>query len=221
MISVARGAEPAITEPDEAPPAPARLLVVDDHPAVRAGLQKLLDDEVDFTVVAAVAAAEEAMAVAEREPIDVAVADYQLGSRNGLWLSRKLKRLPEPPRVVIYSAFADGVLAAAAVVAEADAIVGKGALGSQLSQAIRAAGRGERHLPPVAPWLAEALRRRLGQEEQAIFGMLSAGIEPAAIAETLQLSAAGLESRLWSMLRALEAPASESRLARGLSPRAP
>lgn len=214
MMSLVPDAAPAPTQAGDAPPDRARLLVVDDHPAVRAGLQKLLDDEADFTVVAAVATAEGAMAVAEREQIDVAVADYQLGSRNGLWLSRKLKRLPKPPRVVIYSAFADGVLGAAAVVAEADAIVSKGALGAQLSEAIRGAGRGERHLPPVAPWLGEALRRRLGQEEQAIFGLLSAGIEPAEIADTLQLSAAGLESRLWSMLRALEAPASESRLAR-------
>ena len=37
--------------------------------------------------------AEAAMSLAEREPIDVAVVDYQLGSRSGLWLSRMLKRL--------------------------------------------------------------------------------------------------------------------------------
>jgi len=60
--------------------------------------------------------------VAKREPIDVAVVDYQLAGRNGLWLSRKLKRLPLPPAVLIYSAYTDGVLAAAAVVAEADAL---------------------------------------------------------------------------------------------------
>ena len=77
---------------------PLRVLVVDDHPAVRMGLRELLDDEPDFVVVAAVDSAEAAMALAEREPIDVAVVDYQLGGRNGLWLSRKLKRLPKPPR---------------------------------------------------------------------------------------------------------------------------
>ena len=79
----------------EPPATHTRVLVVDDHAAVRAGLRELLDDEADFEVVAAVDSAEEGMSVAERRPIDVAVVDYQLGGRNGLWLSRKLKRLPD------------------------------------------------------------------------------------------------------------------------------
>ncbi|MGH2886745.1 MAG: response regulator transcription factor, partial [Solirubrobacteraceae bacterium] len=78
-----------------------RLLVVDDHPAVLAGLRQLLEDQADFEVAAAVATAEEALSVAEAEPVDVAVVDYQLGGRDGLWVSRKLKRLPDPPAVLI------------------------------------------------------------------------------------------------------------------------
>ena len=81
--------------------APIRLLVVDDHPAVRRGLSELLEDQPDFRVIAAVGTAEDAMTVAEREVFDVAVVDYQLPGRNGLWVSRKLKRLPHPPRVLI------------------------------------------------------------------------------------------------------------------------
>ncbi len=193
-------------EPSEVRSARTRLLIVDDHAAVRAGLRGLLDNEADFEVVAAVESAEAAMSVAERARIDVAVVDYQLGSRNGLWLSRKLKRLPSPPAVLIYSAYADGVLAAAAVVAEADAVVSKGGLGSELCDEIRRAVRGGSGLRPVPPWLGEVIRRRFGNEEQAIFGMLLAGIELAEIAETLGLSEAGLESRLWAMLRTLETP---------------
>jgi len=183
-----------------------RLLVVDDHPAVRAGLRELLSDVVDFDVVAAVESAEAAMTVAEQEPLDVAVVDYQLRGRNGLWLSRKLKRLPDPPAVLIYSAYTDGVLAAAVVVAEADGIVSKGRLGSDLAAAIRAVAAGHRRLPMLPPRLAETLRRRLDPQEQAIFGLLLAGIEPREIATTLGLPAAELESRLWEMLRRLEAP---------------
>jgi DNA-binding NarL/FixJ family response regulator len=184
--------------------APIRLLVVDDHPAVRAGLRELLAEVPDFEVVAAVADAETGMKVAEGERVDVAVVDYQLGRRNGLWLSRKLKRLPEPPAVLIYSAYTDGLLAAAAVVAEADAIVSKGKLGSELCDAVRSVAQGRRTLPPLPPRLAESLRRRLDHQEQAIFGMLLAGIPPADVAATLDLSTGELESRLWKMLRALE-----------------
>jgi two-component system response regulator DevR len=183
---------------------PIRLLVVDDHPAVRRGLSELLADQSDFRVIGAVGSAEEAMAIAEREPLDVAVVDYQLPGRNGLWVSRKLKRLEMPPRVLIYSAYYDGLLAAAAVVAQADGLVSKGGLGTDLCDAVRTVAGGRSSFPTV-PWqLAETMRRRLADEEQAIFGMSLAGMAPAEIAQTLGLSSAGLESRLWEMLRKLE-----------------
>lgn len=203
-------------EQSEPPAARTRVLIVDDHAAVRAGLRELLDDEPDFEVVAAVDGAEPAMTVAEREPIDVAVVDYQLGSRNGLWLSRKLKRLSSPPAVLIYSAYADGVLAAAAVVAEVDALLSKGGLGSELRDEIRRVARGGSGLRPLPEWLGDTIRARYGAEEQAIFGMLLAGIAPAEIARTLELSHAGLEARLGAMLRKLQVPYHQQRLVDGI-----
>jgi DNA-binding NarL/FixJ family response regulator len=194
------------------PRGPTRLLVVDDHAAVRAGLRDMLADEPDFEVIAAVATAEEALSVAEHQVIDLAVVDYQLGGRSGLWLSRKLKRLQHPPGVLIYSAFADDVLSAAAVVAEADGIVSKSGLGSELCDAIRVVARGGHRLRPVPPWLSHALRQRLGHEEQAIFGMLLAGIPLQEIAQTLGMSTDDLDARLSAMLRALESPRAEARV---------
>jgi DNA-binding NarL/FixJ family response regulator len=160
MTAVARTTKPQPRDDSDHPRRPLRLLVVDDHPAVRAGLRQLLDDQADFEVAAAVATADEALAVAEREPIDVAVVDYQLGGRNGLWVSRKLKRLSPAPGVLIYSAYTDGVLASAAVVAEADAIFSKGGLGSELCEAIRMVARGHQLLPPgrCALWHAGVAR---------------------------------------------------------------
>lgn len=188
-----------------------RLLVVDDHPAVRAGLRDMLSDEAGFEVVAATASAEEGIDVAERARVDVAVIDYRLRGRNGLWLSRKLKRLPEPPEVVMYSAYADGVLTAAAVVAQTDAIVSKGELGSELCEAIRRVASGEPRLPALPPWLADTLRRRLDSEQQAIFGMLLAGIAPAEAAQILGRSGAELESQLRAMLEEIVAVPTRSR----------
>lgn len=205
MTAVAPHLNPQPSVEADHRPRRTRVLVVDDHPAVRAGLRQLLEDQPDFEVAAAVATADEALSVAEREPIDVAVVDYQLGGRNGLWASRKLKRLSEPPAVLIYSAYADGVLGSAAVVAEADAIVSKGGLGSELCESIRKVAQGHKLLPPVPEWLGEALRRRLDHQEQAIFGLLLGGIKPPDIAGILGVSEAALESLLWSMLRKLEA----------------
>jgi DNA-binding NarL/FixJ family response regulator len=207
-------------------PTRVRVLVVDDHPAVRLGLLQLLDDQPDFDVVDAACSAEEARSLAEREPIDVAVVDYQLGSRSGLWLTRMLKRLERPPGVVIYSAFSDGPLAAACVVAGADGLVNKGGPGAELCHAIRAVARGQSRLPLVPPTLAGAMRRRLGSEEQAIFGMLLAGIDPDEVAATLGISPGSLDSRRWAMLHKLEglrpdpagAPLTEGRITRRRSP---
>ena len=206
MITVAP--TPSIPRSERSPSQATRmrLLVVDDHPAMRAGLRDLLADEVDFDVVAVAASAEDALVAAASEPIDLAVVDYQLGGRNGLWLSRKLKRLPEPPAVLIYSAYTDGVLAAAAVVAEADAVVSKATLGFELCEAIRRVAGGHRHMPLLPQAVAEGVRRRLDDQEKAIFGMLLAGIAPTEVAAMLGLSAADLESILWSMLRRLDGP---------------
>jgi DNA-binding NarL/FixJ family response regulator len=184
--------------------APIRCLVVDDHPAVRVGLRDLLADQPDFKVLDAVATAEAAVAFAQRNEIDVAIVDYQLDGRNGLWVSRKLKRLPNPPGVLIYSAYLDYVLAAACVVAEVDGLVSKAQFGSELYEAIRDAARGVVRLPVVPPSLAATMRHRLDTEEQAIFGMLLAGIATQEIAVTLDVSCAGLEQRLQAMLRKLD-----------------
>jgi DNA-binding NarL/FixJ family response regulator len=181
-----------------------RVLVVDDHPAVRIGVMQLLQEQRDLCVVAAVGSAESAVFLAECERIDVAVVDYQLGSRSGLWLSRMLKRLDPPPRVVIYSAYCDGPLSAACVVAEADGLVSKGGVGDELCDAVRAVAAGQTRLPSAPPRLAEAMRRRLDSEDQAIFGMLLAGIEKAEVAATLGMSRAGLDSRMWAMLHKLQ-----------------
>ena len=196
-------------EPEAHTPATAikeqlRLLVVDDHPAVRRGVRSLLEEQLDFRVVATVASAEEALAIARRLTIDVAVIDYQLEARSGLWLSRKLKRLADPPRVVIYSAYSDVLLAAAAVAAEADALVSKGGLGADLAEAIRAVWSGHLRLPTV-PWqLAEVVRRRLDEREQAIYGMLLAGMPISEVAQTLRTSEASVNADLWEMLYKLE-----------------
>jgi len=59
-----------------------RLMVVDDHPAVRMGLVQLLEAQPDFDVRAVCINAEAAIAQATAQEIDVAVVDYQLPGRN-------------------------------------------------------------------------------------------------------------------------------------------
>jgi DNA-binding NarL/FixJ family response regulator len=141
---------------------------------------------------------------AEAESIDAAIVDYSLGGRNGLWLCRRLKRLRRPPRGIFFSAFADEHLAACCAVAGADAVLNKGALGSELCHAIRAVMRGRRMLPRISPGLAGMLRGRLADDEQLLFGMLLAGMAREEVARTLGIPMHELLSREDALLDEVE-----------------
>ncbi|HLJ02052.1 MAG TPA: response regulator transcription factor [Solirubrobacteraceae bacterium] len=204
MSALIEAAQPKCEEDAVASQAPIRLLVVDDHPAMRRGLVELLDDQPDFRVSGVACTAGEAMAAAGAQRFDVAVVDYHLTDRNGLWLSRRLNRLTQPPSVVIYSAEADGMLAAAAVAAKAHGLVRKTDDESRLCDAVRVVAGGGLVLP-ILPWqVSEVVRRRLDSEEQAIYGMLLAGFPVAEIGPMLGVSSAEVESYLDAMLRKLE-----------------
>ena len=93
--------------------APIHVLLVDDHPSVRHGVRQLISDQPDMVTIAEHGSAtSDSTAVARWA--DVAVIDYHLGDRDGLWLTRQIKQRPCPPPVLIYSAFADTTLAVAA-----------------------------------------------------------------------------------------------------------
>jgi DNA-binding NarL/FixJ family response regulator len=182
-----------------------RVLVVDDHPAVRRGLVQLMEDHPDFEDVALAATASSAVAQAEAERFDVAVVDYHLGGRNGLWVCRKLKSLAHPPHVVIYSAYANDHLAASCLVAGADALLNKGGLGSELCEATRAVARGRRVLPRIPRPMAEMLSRRLTDAELPIFVMLLGGIRRFEIRQALDISQPALAAHEAAMLSKIEA----------------
>jgi DNA-binding NarL/FixJ family response regulator len=196
---------------NEAAPHKLRLMVVDDHPAVRLGLVQLLETQPDFEIVAVCIDAESAVARASSQDIDVAVLDYQLPTRNGLWACRRLKAAAHAPAVVVFSGFADHYLAACCAVAEADAVLNKGVLGSDLCDAVRAVARGRRLLPRVPQPLADALRRRLTEPEQLLFGMLLAGIPREHICRALGVGERELQARVSAMLRTLEGSPRETR----------
>ena len=168
------------------------LVLVDDHPAVRAGLRGLLEDEVDLRVAATAATAREGFeAIADLQPA-VALLDLHLPDDDGLSLCLRTRTLPAPPRVVIYSAFADAGLAVRAVIAGADAVVAKatpprnlltvlravgaGGIRPNLEpRALRAAGERLEHGRPAHPGHARARRGRGGDRRDARAGAGMAG----------------------------------------------
>lgn len=180
-----------------------RVLVVDDHAAVRLGLGGLLEDQADVEVVATAASAREALADAARIALDIAVVDYHLGDGDGLSLCTAMKRLPRPPRVLVYSAYADPALVAASVVAGADGVISKGTIGDEVVRAVRKLSHGRRVIPPIPRASHRSLAARLEPNDQAILGMLLQGIAPSEAADALGMSETRLESRRAAIVRAL------------------
>src|SRR3954468_13540156 len=87
------------------------VLVVDDHPALRAGLEQLLDQEPGYRLLGAVSSeAELAVALQGQRP-GVVVMDSGLTRGAGLSACFRLKQRPQPPGVVLYSAYVDDVFA--------------------------------------------------------------------------------------------------------------
>jgi two-component system, NarL family, response regulator len=180
-----------------------RLLLVDDHPAVRLGARALLDDQPDMGVVGEARSVEEAFGKLDT-PIDVAVIDYHLRhSADGLTVIPRLRLVQPAAKVLIYSAFADAALAVAALVAGADGLLGKHELGDQLCDTIRRLARGHRYFPAIPPAVAHAMGTRLESRDQAIFAMLLYGVDASEIAERLSITEQELARARVSMLRSL------------------
>ena len=123
------------------------LALLDDHPAVLAGLRRLIEHEPDLLIVGAAPSAPELARQIGEQRVDVLVLDHDLARSDGLSHCRRVKDRPNPPGVIIYSAFASPALALAARVAHADAVVDKTEPVSSLLGAIRSVAAGETVLP--------------------------------------------------------------------------
>jgi DNA-binding NarL/FixJ family response regulator len=182
------------------------VLVVDDHQAVRLGIQMLLDDEPGIEVVASAGSYDEGLEKAKRSLPDIAVVDYHLPDRDGLALTRALVTTPSPLRVLVFSAYADERLGLAALVAGADAILGKNTLGLELCYLIDALARGEGCRIQISTRVLASVGEELEVEDRPILGMLAAGTDSAEVAAVLGLTDDQLSARRSAMLQRLKAP---------------
>ena len=180
-----------------------RVLVVDDHPAVRVGLRQLIAAEPGLTLVAAVATAREGLAQAIALSPRVAIVDHRLPDHDGLTLTRRLKTLPEPPGVLVYSAYADPMMVIGAIVAGADGVAAKTARSDQICDAVRAIADGKPALPPVSLTALRRIAVLLDAGDTPILGMLVHGTPPSEIAEVLAISQDWLDARRWAILQHL------------------
>ena len=172
-----------------------RIALLDDHPAVLAGLRRLIDAEADLSVAAVAASAPELARQLNGLRPDVVILDYDLARDDGLAHCRRIKSRPNPPAVIVYSAYAGPALTLAARAAQADAVVDKAESVHTLLTAVRRAAAGEILMAPVPRYAFEAAVARLEDEDLPVFAMLL-DREPAhSIAEALRVDPAEVNWR--------------------------
>ena len=189
-----------------------RVLVVDDHPTMRAGLRVCLRGEPGLVPVGAADSADTAVAAAQSLRADVVLLDLHLPGGGGLVVTRRLKAGSRPPRVLIFTAFADDALLVPALIAGADGLLGKEAGSEILFEAIRRIHAEGCRLPPPTLRQVHAAMASLEAEERSIAAMLLAGVSERDIAATLRVDPDALEERLQRMLVRLQHREPHSRL---------
>lgn len=166
-----------------------RILLVDDHPALRHGVRALLDTQADLEVVADSGSLEDAVAAVTRvrdsAPLDVALVDLDLGTDlpGGIETTRALVAAQPTLRVIVFSAYDSDSDVVQAMEAGAAGYLVKDSKPAELFQAIRAAADGRDALG--AP-IAERLRQRSRFAEESLTSREL---------EVLTLAASGLSNR--------------------------
>lgn len=177
------------------------VMLIDDHPVVRAGLRAILDAFPDIEVVleGSDGSAVEKLADADAPHIDVVVCDIQMPDVDGIAATRRVRELDGPPVLILttYDTQADIL---AAVEAGALGYLLKDAPEETLHTAVLDTAAGKRTLAPeVTNLLAERLAQpetALSPRELEILQALSTGASNKQIAQRLFISEATVKTHL-------------------------
>jgi DNA-binding NarL/FixJ family response regulator len=176
--------------------APIRLLVVDDHPLLRAGLRTVQEMASGIEIVAEAKDGVEALAAAGAARPDVVLLDIRLKGESGIDVCRKLKAAAPALRVLFLTSYADDQLILSALEAGADGYLLKESDTRRLVDAIREIARGEVVFDPqVTRRLADARKPRpaddfssLTVQERRLLAEVAKGKTDKEVALTMGLS---------------------------------
>jgi two-component system response regulator DegU len=173
------------------------VVIVDDHPVVRAGIRTVLEGAADVTVVAEGANGADALRLVAQHRPDVLVLDVNLPDLNGLEVTRRLRDRGTTTAVLILTIYDDSQTVFGLLESGATSYVLKDETLETLVSAVRAAARGENWLSPAVA--RQVVRRAVGEElgppeppplpltprEVEVLRLLAQGLDNGAIAQRL------------------------------------
>jgi DNA-binding NarL/FixJ family response regulator len=195
-----------------------RVALVDDQELVRAGLARILSPEDGFTVVAECADGRQAVEELPGLALDVVLMDIRMPNLDGIAATAHLRRVPDPPLVLVLTTFGEDDVLWGAIEAGAAGFVLKDCSAEDLIAAVRAVAAGGAWFDPavaprvldhyrevVAPAAREATRLdSLSDREHDVLRLMGRGAANAEIAATLHLAEATVKSHVGSIFAKLD-----------------
>jgi DNA-binding NarL/FixJ family response regulator len=179
----------------------AKVLIVDDHPAVREGLAIRIGSQPDLKVCGEASDSAEALQLVARANPDVAVIDIALKRGNGIDLIKRLKAREAPVRMLVWSMYSDTLYAERALRAGALGYINKENATDQIITAIRTVLEGKVYLSePMASRLLGRMVHgevakvgaspveALSDRELEVFQLIGEGLDTYQIAEKMRVS---------------------------------
>lgn len=189
----------------------ARVILVDDHVIVRAGLRALLDRLEGIRVVAEASDGATALELVRREPPELVVTDISMQHMDGVQLAASLKREFPQVRVIVLSMHAGGDHVQQALASGVRAYLLKDSAMVELELAVRAVLRGESYLSPAVSRQvmdgyveATASQTDLTERQREILKRIAEGFSAKEIAFQLGISTKTVEAHRAQIMERLQ-----------------
>jgi DNA-binding NarL/FixJ family response regulator len=183
-----------------------RIMIIDDHPVVRAGLASMLSTRPGIDVVGSASSGLEALALLEKITPDVILMDLRMPGMSGLDTIRTINSRQDPPRIIVLTSYDTDEDIYQCVGAGAHGYVLKDTPQDRLLEAIQAVNAKGRYFPAdIASRLTERMARsNLTPREHQVLQLVSKGLTNKEIGRAFGISDNTARNHVNSIIEKLE-----------------